>query len=128
MLKRAVVLLINSLTVIFFRAQTMSDAMQIVGKMFTDFGFSMNYFSTIFSVLKMDVLGFVQIVVSLIILYKGYEMCYPTDGSLFSKQAQSRTASILRLNTYVYYILLIAIIWIMAASGNMTSQFIYFQF
>lgn len=128
MIRRGVVLFLNCLMIIFFRAQTMSDAILIVGKMFTDFGFSMNYFSTIFSVLKMDAFGFVQIIISLIILAKGYDMCYPPKRSLFCSITQNRTAEILRVNSYIYYILLIAIIWIMAASGNMTSQFIYFQF
>ena len=128
MVRRGIVLMINALTVIFFRAQTLSDAMVIVGKMFTDFGFSMRYFSTVFSVLEIDVVALMQIVLMLIILSKGYEMCYPEKRSLFSSLTQNRTAEILRVNTYVYYVLLIAMIWIMAASGNMSSQFIYFQF
>ena len=128
LIRRCIMLLLISLPSIFFRAQTMSDAIQIFGKMFTDFGFTMEYFTSVFSSLSIDVYAFVQLIASLIILAKGYEMCYPTEKSLFSPLATGKTAEAMRMKTYLYYILIIAVIWIMAASGNMSSQFIYFQF
>lgn len=128
MIRRFIVILLVGLTSIFFRAQTIGEAIQIFGKMFTDFGFTMEYFTSMFSALSIDAYAFVQLIASLAILAKGYEMCYPKENSLFSPLAKGRTAEAMRMNTYLYYILIIAVIWIMAASGNMTSQFIYFQF
>ena len=129
MVRRLIVLLLVALTSIFFRAQTITDALTIFGKMFTDFGVSKQYFDTMFTSLDMDVLAFAQVIISVIILYKGYDMCYPKEkGTLFSPMTKGRSAEALRINVYLYYVLIIAIIWLMAASGNMTSQFIYFQF
>lgn len=128
MIRRIIMLLFVGFTGTFFRAQTMSDAVWIVGKMFTDFGFSMDYFTSIFTILDMNAYMLIQLFIALIILVKGYDMCYPTEKSLFSINAKGHTAEALRLNTYLYYILMIAVIWVMAASGNMSSQFIYFQF
>ena len=126
--RNACVLLIVGVTSIFFRAPDIATAGTILGKMFGGLSLMPDSVNKAFSVLGIGVLGIAQIILSLILLSKGQEMVFPPEGTLFARGQDGRTAQGVRLVIYAFLILLVAVMWLMAASGNLQSQFIYFQF
>ncbi|MBO7363930.1 MAG: MBOAT family protein [Lachnospiraceae bacterium] len=128
LLRNIFILLLVGITSIFFRAQNIAEAGTILGKMFGGLSLSVSSFSAAFAGLGMNMPYLLQMLLSLFLLDRGYRMCWGRDDALFSPAAADRRSAALRFETYLFFILAIAILWLMAASGNIQSQFIYFQF
>ncbi|MBE7088479.1 MAG: MBOAT family protein [Clostridiales bacterium] len=129
-IRRAIVFLLVGLTSVFFRAQSVEDVFLILAKMFTEFGLSEAYVNTSLTALSMSLLDIIQIALSLVIVALAHDMAYPSEkgNKLFSPLASGKTVEATRNTSYFYFIALIAVVWIIAASGNDTSAFLYFQF
>lgn len=127
-LRRIILVLIVSLSSVFFRSQSVPEAGLVLSKMFTDIGFGNAYLAITMSAMSINWLDMVQLMLSLTLLVVAYDMCFPKPQQLFSASAVSRTASGLRFSAYIFFVLLIAFVWLNALAGNDTSAFIYFQF
>ena len=128
LLRRCVVLGIVAITSIFFRSRSIGDVGLILSRMFSLSLFSPSGFSSAFRLMGMDSMKLLQLILSLFILDRGYYICRPGKTGLFARGRDSATDQALRLGIYVFGLTAVAALWILAASGNMQSQFIYFQF
>ncbi len=129
-LRRATLFLLVGLSSVFFRAQSIGDAMYIFGKMFTEFGISENYINASLSALSMSTLDAMGLILALVIVAIAHSMAYPevSEKGLFTGKALGKTAEATRMTAYFYFITLIAIVWILAVASNDMSAFLYFQF
>ena len=126
--RNIIVLLLVAITSIFFRSRNIGEAAQIFGKMFGGLSVSVPFAASALESLGMTLPYFLQMLLSLFLLDRGYYMCWKTDGTVFSPAATDRSSSALRFMTYLFFLLAILAMWLMAASGNIQSKFIYFQF
>ena len=108
---------------LLFRADNMDQVATIFTRLFTQVGFSAEYFRSAFSSLNMDFLTMVQIVLSLICMHKVAELTRqdlpvsPEDTPYFQ-----------RATGYAYIVLLIALCWISLLATDALATFAYFQF
>ena len=126
--RNIIVLLLVAITSIFFRSRNIGEAAQIFGKMFGGLSVSVPFAASALESLGMTLPYFLQMLLSLFLLDRGYTMCWKSDGTVFSPAATDRSSSALRFMTYLFFLLAILAMWLMAASGNIQSKFIYFQF
>ncbi len=129
-IRRAIMFLLAGLTSVFFRAQSMGDALFIFGKLFTDLGLSEGYFNAALTALSMNFLDLLQLTLALVIVVYAHSMAYPEtkkDG-LFDGRTLGKSAEATRMTAYFYFIALIAVVWILAVASNDVSAFLYFQF
>ncbi len=129
-IRRAIVFLLVGLSSVFFRAQSLNDALYILGKMFNDFGISESYVNTAINALSIDLLDLIELALALVIVALSHDMAYPNTKKqgLFNNAMLTKSKEAGRCTLYFYYIAVIAIVWIIAASSNDISAFIYFQF
>ncbi len=129
-IRRAIMFVLAGLTSVFFRAQSIGDSFFILGKLFTDLGFSEGYFNTALAALSMNLLDALQLALALVIVVYAHSMAYPETKreGLFGKNALGKSVEATRLTAYFYFLTLIAIVWILAVASNDVSAFLYFQF
>ena len=120
----------NLFSALLFRAQTVQDAGALLIKLFTDIGFSVEYFAASFEVLGIT---FVEVVfIALSIICMGF-VCefgdYKEDPALLlTNKTKERTLYAQKVSVYFYLILIIAFSWIMLLGMGDVSAFVYFQF
>lgn len=130
LLRRALVLLLYVFSALLFRAQTVQDAGALLIKLFTDIGFSAEYFAASFEVLGIT---FVEVLfIALSIICMGF-VCefgdYKEDPTLLlTNKTKERTLYAQKVSVYFYLILIIAFSWIMLLGMGDVSAFVYFQF
>lgn len=104
---------------IFFRANSMADAMLLVTKLFTDWSLSAEYFHT-----TMDHMG-LTMVTALISVLSIYSMNRMDINQLRMSHEGDGAVPVFR---YAYIIWIIGIAWLLLMEGDGASTFIYFQF
>jgi len=113
-----------------FRAQNIEHVGVIYAKVFTSFGFGLDYFKAALSSLNMKVIDIIEIALILAVMYKLYDLAY--DNSFM--QVDENGNAVIVKNKYFKNIIIclmvvsIALGWFMLISSDAVSQFVYFQF
>ncbi|MBO7376653.1 MAG: MBOAT family protein [Clostridia bacterium] len=102
---------------IFFRANNFADLRVLIVKLFTDWRFSLSFFSDSLSAMGLSLVGILTCIISIIIL-----SLLDRDGL---KPTPLRSRPDFR---YTYVVWAIAIAWMILLAGDGASSFIYFQF
>ena len=104
---------------IFFRANSMADAMLLLKKLFGDWNLSAAYFSGTFDRMGLTVIAALTSVLSIFIMNRmdinQLRLSHDGDGAV-------------PVFRYAYVIWIIAIAWLLLLAGHGASSFIYFQF
>ena len=113
-----------------FRAQNISQIGTIYSRLFTSFGFGVEYLKAALSSLNMKVIDIIEIALILGVMYKLYDLAY--DDSFIVTDADGQ--AIINKNAYFKNVVIclmivaIALGWFMLISKEAVSQFVYFQF
>jgi len=104
---------------IFFRANSMTDAMLLIKKLFTDWSLSDAYFRTTIDHMKLTLTSALISALSIYIMNRmdinQLRLSYNDDG-------------VVPVFRYAYVVWIIAIAWLLLLAGDGASSFIYFQF
>lgn len=122
LLRRAVTFALVCFAWIFFRANSFSDLLLLLGKLFTDWQFDLTYFTGSFKAMGMTVVGAVTTALSLLILRRmdiSGLSAVPTAGGAIPRSSSAR---------YVLTLWAIFFAWLLLLAGDGASSFIYFQF
>ncbi len=112
---------------IFFRASTLSDAMIVLKKIFTDYTFTGEYLANTVSALSLSLTAVLYGAFVLLMMLCLEKLKYPKQ-QFFTDKFSPRTRSILRFCCYVAMLWCIVGVWILLQESNVGSSFIYFQF
>lgn len=116
-----------TLSWIFFRADSVSDAFVILKKIFSDYAFTGEYLQSTVSALSLSLTSVLYGVFALLMMLCLEKLKYP-EKAFVTDRFSSRTRSILRFCCYVAMVWCIIGVWIMLQESNVGSSFIYFQF
>ena len=116
-----------TLSWIFFRASTPSDALIILKKIFTDYSFSAEYIKNTASMLSLSTATVIYTVFALLMMLCLEKLKYP-ERKFITDRCTTRVRSALRFFAYIVMIWCIIGVWIVLQSANIGSSFIYFQF
>ena len=129
-IRRICVYMILVFSAFFFRAQSIGEIGIIYGRLFTSFGFGVEYFNAALSSLGMRVIDIIEIALILAVMYKLYDLAY--DTSFMETDANGN--AVLVKNKYFKNVIIclmvvaIALGWFMLISSDAVSAFVYFQF
>ena len=112
---------------VFFRADTPTDALTILKKIFTDYSFNIEYLKDTVSFLSLSIAVVAYAVLALLLMLTLERLKYPSKPSVLDKLS-SRSRSVLRFVLYAVMIWCIVGVWAMLQASNIGSSFIYFQF
>lgn len=116
-----------TLSWIFFRASTPSDALVILKKIFTDYSFSAEYLKNTASILSLSTTTVIYTVFALLMMLCLEKLKYP-ERKFATDRCPTYLRTSLRFIAYVVMIWCIIGVWIVLQSANIGSSFIYFQF
>lgn len=129
LLRRCFTFLLCIFGAVLFRSRSVVEAGSLYAKLFADMGFGEAYYSAAFQSLKMNLVSAVQIILSIAAMCLIYNFAkYKPDSSPLPLAVKEASAYSLRVCTYVYLILLIALCWITLLGMGDVSSFVYFQF
>ena len=103
---------------IFFRANSLSDAFSLIGKLFSSWSTPL---SSVFRGLGLSLAGALTAVLSILTLIM-------LERLLTYDDSPDGSAAITKNGAFVYYVWIIAFAWALLLSKDMMSTFIYFQF
>ena len=126
-LRRAVTFLLVTVSWVFFRASTPSDAIAILGKIFTDYSFSAEYVESTVSYLSLS-WGTVIYTAFALMMMLCLEKIKYTDKPFVTDRAPAPLRSALRFCAYAAMCWCIIGVWVMLQAADIGSSFIYFQF
>lgn len=124
-IRRAGVFLILIFSAFFFRAQSVGQVGEIYAKLFTSFGFGINYFKNSFASLNMHWLDAIEIALILIVMRRLYDLAY--DESFIQEKPTSQIV-FQKITIIAISIVAIGLGWFMLISSEASSAFVYFQF
>ena len=116
---------------IIFRAENVGHAGQLLGKLFTGFGFGASYFESAMQNLGVNAPILIQLVLCIVcevILWHFAEIGRDQPEPPLSPDGQGNSLVARRAIVSVYIILAVALCWIALASSGDVSAFQYFQF
>lgn len=111
---------------IFFRANSTQDLWNLIGKLFTDWSFSPEFFADTFSTIGLDWLVLLRIILGVVTLVYIHRIM--PDNSLSINQPCFKRSGVASKLALVFLVIAIALTWVMLLANNQTSSFIYFQF
>lgn len=115
--RRVLTFLLVCFAWLFFRANTVSDAFVLIGRIFTSFG-------SIGDTFELMGLGVVPIILTIcsigVLLVIDHMLTYDGDGD--------GSAALTHSGAFVYFVWIILFVWTLMLSKNMASTFIYFRF
>ena len=115
-LRRVVTFALVSFAWIFFRANSISDAISLVGALFVRHG----SIASALSLMKLDTVSIFLIIfaVAAMILIDRLVSYDENDGS----------DAIVKNGAFIYFIFVVMLVWLLLLSKGQSSTFIYFQF
>ncbi len=122
MLRRVITFALVCFAWIFFRANSFSDLILLIRKLFTDWQFGLSYLTDTFDAMGLTLVGAIISVLSLLILRRmdiTKLEALPNDGGVTPRTSTAR---------YVLTVWVIAFAWLLLLAGDGASSFIYFQF
>ena len=114
--RRVITVLLVSFAWIFFRANSTSDAIALVGRLFTDWSFA-----TLGGVLQMDTVSLLAVIAALVTMYI-------IDGTLTYEDGDTASPLLYDRHSYIYFVLATVLCFALLLSKDSVSNFIYFQF
>ena len=120
LLKTNVILLLG---LVLFRSSDVSSAFTFFGKLFTDWAFTPEYFTSTFSLMGLDVVGAITAVLLTVVMLSVDRLVIQTRG----KEIGVGDGVVVGVR-YIYFIWIIAAAWLLLLSVGQSSAFIYFQF
>ncbi|MBQ8720398.1 MAG: MBOAT family protein [Clostridia bacterium] len=115
--RRTVTFILVSFAWIFFRANSISDAFTLVGKLCTGWG----SFAETLGIMELGLVGILTTVASYLILLI-------IDRMLAYEDSGDGSAMLTKNGAFIYFVWIIMFAWALLLSKDMTSTFIYFQF
>lgn len=121
--RRCVTFLIFVPAALLFRADSTAQLLVIFSRLFTQIGFSFDYFRQSFAVLGIDALSLVQLVLCITAMARLYDW-----GIYDIPTAKTAHSSAQKLVSAVYIVLLISLCWLALLATEDAAGFAYFQF
>lgn len=115
--------LLVTLSWVFFRADTPSDALTLLGKMFGDYSFGGAYLERSSEILSLSPTTLLYGAFALLMMLTLERIKYPTPEVKYS-----RLRPIARFLCYALMMWSIIGVWVLLQASNIGSSFIYFQF
>lgn len=112
---------------VFFRASTPSDAITILGRMFSDYSFSAEYWDATVSALSLSTSTVIYTAFALLLMLCLERLKYP-ERRFITDRCPAPVRSSLRFVAYAAMFWCIIGVWIMLQAADIGSSFIYFQF
>lgn len=106
---------------LLFRATSVEQVGVLLSRLFTQWGFGLDYLNATLAQLGLDTLGLLQIGVSILCMCR----IYPLTLERAEDSAHQRCH---QLNAYVHLILVIALCWLSLLATQDSAAFAYFQF
>ncbi len=116
-----------TLSWVFFRASTPSDALTLLGKIFTDYSFTAEYLKSTISMLSLSWTTVAYTAFALLMMLCLEKLKYPEKRSI-TDRCSPPLRSALRFSTYAVMAWCIIGVWAMLQAADIGSSFIYFQF
>ena len=105
---------------LFFRANSMSEAVSLLSTLFSASGWSIS-FSEVMAGLELDFAAIVMTVLSILTLIG-------IDNLLTYEDEGDGSRVLVRHGAFIYYVWIVFFMWAVLLSKDMTSTFIYFAF
>ena len=118
LVRRLVTFLLVTFAWLFFRANSMSDAVVLLGKLFSGYDTS---FAATLAAIKLDTVAIVTTVLLILTLYM-------IDRLLTYDDRPDGSFVLTRSGSFVYYVWMIMFVWVLLLSMGTGGTFIYFQF
>jgi D-alanyl-lipoteichoic acid acyltransferase DltB (MBOAT superfamily) len=116
-----------TLSWVFFRADTPSDALSILKKIFTDYSFNLEYLKTTAETLSLSIPLVAYAAFALLMMLCLEKLKYP-DRAALTDRCSPRTRALLRFSSYAVMCIATICVWIVLQASDIGSSFIYFQF
>ena len=116
-----------TLSWVFFRADTPSDALSILKKIFTDYSFNLEYLKTTAETLSLSIPLVAYAAFALLMMLCLEKLKYP-DRAALTDRFSPRTRALLRFSSYAVMCIATICVWIVLQASDIGSSFIYFQF
>jgi D-alanyl-lipoteichoic acid acyltransferase DltB (MBOAT superfamily) len=123
LVRRSYMFLLFIPAALMFRAVSVRQLREIFPILFTGWGLGADYIRAAFTTLGIDAIGLVQIILSIVCMAKLYDW-----GNYDLPPAKNEHASAKRLVSGVYFVLVIALNWILLLATQEAAGFAYFQF
>jgi D-alanyl-lipoteichoic acid acyltransferase DltB (MBOAT superfamily) len=118
LVRRALTFVLVTFAWLFFRANSMGDAVILLKKLSSGFG---TPFGESLSAMKLGTVALVMTVLLILTLYM-------IDRLLTYDDRPDGSALLVRDGAFVYFIWIVMFVWVLLLSKGMSSTFIYFQF
>lgn len=115
-IRRVLTFILVAFAWIFFRANSIADAFVLIGALFT----SHATLSATLSLMKLDP-------VSILLIVFAIESMLIIDRAL-SYEEDDDSDILVRDGSFIYFIFIVAFVWLLLLSRGQSSTFIYFQF
>ena len=129
-IRRTLVFSILIFSAFLFRAQNISQIGVIYSRIFTSFGFGVDYFNAALSSLGMKVIDILEIALILGVMYKLYDLAYDDSFIVVNENGQMAINKNKYFKNIIICLMVVAVAlgWFMLISKEAVSQFVYFQF
>ena len=129
-IRRTLVFSILIFSAFLFRAQNISQIGVIYSRIFTSFGFGLDYFNAALSSLGMKVIDILEIALILGVMYKLYDLAYDDSFIVVNENGQMAINKNKYFKNIIICLMVVAVAlgWFMLISKEAVSQFVYFHF
>ena len=129
-IRRTLVFSILIFSAFLFRAQNISQIGVIYSRIFTSFGFGVDYFNAALSSLGMKVIDIIEIALILGVMYKLYDLAYDDSFIVVNENGQMAINKNKYFKNIIICLMVVAVAlgWFMLIFKEAVSQFVYFQF
>ena len=129
-IRRTLVFSILIFSAFLFRAQNISQIGVIYSRIFTSFGFGLDYFNAALSSLGMKVIDILEIALILGVMYKLYDLAYDDSFIVVNENGQMAINKNKYFKNIIICLMVVAVAlgWFMLIFKEAVSQFVYFQF
>ena len=123
LVRRSYVFVLSIFSALLFRAEGLEELILIFTRIFTQAGLSGDYFQAAFDRLGLNAMTLLQLVLSVVAMYKLNDW-----GEFDLPSARTAHGQARRISTMVYFVLIIAICWLALLATQDAAIFAYFQF
>ena len=112
-----------------FRCQTIMEVGTAYSRLFTQFGFGIEYFQASLSMLNMKIIDIIELALIFVIMFKLYDFAYDLPSIEIQQEGEGNLRKVCGKSLgFTLLILCVALGWFMLISSDAASSFVYFQF